>query len=325
MTHKNYQLYIASGADNGGIYHYRFNESGESHLENFYPIGKTMYLAEENNCLYALAAISKENDGGLTSFLIEKDGTLSNQTDFIPTKGKEVCHLLVDQGTVYCANYDSGSLICLPDHLIQHSGHSVDPERQSSAHTHFVGETPDKLYLCVVDLGLDKIILYDKNLQFVSEVSAPIGHGPRHVVFSKDGKTMFCANELKSTISVFSYEKGKLHLLHTISCLPEDYTGESFAAAIRLSEDGQYLFVSNRGHNSIGCFKVNGESLTAVSFTDCGGNWPRDFILHDNLLFCTNEYSHQVTIFERDRATLSKLNLEISVPSPLSILAFEEK
>lgn len=316
-------LYIASGAADGGIYAYKMTSDGRTEPLAEYPLGKTMYLAVQGNRLYALAAVSADNNGWLFSFSIEEDGRLRRTGEALPTRGKEACHLWPDGDMVYCVNYDSAGIIRMPDRLVTHTGRSVHPERQSDPHPHYICVTPDGNYCCAVDLGLDKILVYDKALHPVSEVNAPAGYGPRHLVFSQDGRTAFCTNELISSVSVYAYDNGHLSLLRTVSTLPEDYTGESYAAAIRLSSDGRFLFVSNRGHDSICCFEVDGTSLTRRSISPCGGHWPRDFILTDSLLICTNELSGTVTFFCREGCILTPLTENLSIPTAQAALAVQ--
>lgn len=321
MGYEHYHLYIASGTSDGGIYQYSLNETGQTRFIAKYPLGKTMYMATWQDRLYVLLVTPQEKDGELTFFQVEEDGTLSGQGKKTPTKGKEACHLTLDNGQAYCVNYDSGSVIKMPDKLVTHRGQSVHPARQETAHTHYVCITPDRKYVCVVDLGLDKIMVYDKDLNPISETAAPRGYGPRHLVFAKDGKNAFCANELVSSVSAYSYRDGRFTLLDTYSALPENFQGESYSAAIRLTEDGTRLFVSNRGHDSLCCFSISGDKLSVRSFTECGGCWPRDFILAGGLLICTNERSDNVTLFRADGYNLTKLDTELSVPAPLAALA----
>ena len=57
--------------------------------------------------------------------------------------------------------------------------------------------------------------LVDGVLQHVSEVATPAGTGPRHVVFGRDGRTLYVIGELSGTIMVFPYDPytGQLGLL----------------------------------------------------------------------------------------------------------------
>ena len=127
---------------------------------------------------------------------------------------------------------------------------------------HFVCLTPDTNYICAADLGTDTVYLYDRALNLHSTAKVPAGHGVRHLAFSQDGKWMFAANELKSTVSAFAYKDDTLELVDTCAALPADFAGESTIAAIR--EKGGHIYVSNRGHDSVSKLSFDGRKLTLL-------------------------------------------------------------
>ena len=59
---------------------------------------------------------------------------------------------------------------------------------------------------------------------------------------------------------VFNNLQGHFQLIQAIHCIPRHFKGFSSAAAIRLTQSGNHLFVSNRGHDSIAMYRVNKES-----------------------------------------------------------------
>ena len=277
-----------------------------------------MYAVTGSQKMYVLLRQPFETDdeSGLVSFSL-KDGKLNDKSDIISTKGVVCCHLCENDGEVYAANYISGSIIKMPDRLVLHKGNSVNKERQSSPHAHFVGVTPEGEYICAVDLGIDKIILYDKQLNFVSETLLKPGNGPRHIAFSDCGRYVYCANELSSTVTVLAYEKGKMRTVNEYSTLPDDYCGNNAPAAVRYHKG--YVYVSNRGHNSIACFKAIEDKLDLMDIVDCGGDSPRDFNILDEHLICANEDSDNVTVFALKGGSLNKLS-EISLKKPLCVV-----
>mgnify|MGYP003304206205 CR=1 FL=1 len=189
--------------------------------------------------------------------------------------------------------------------------------KKKEPHTHFVDKTPDDKYLLVTDLGLDKIFIYDKDLNLHNSVSLNKGAGPRHLAFSDDGKICYCINELNSTVSVLEYSDGILTLLDSYSTLPENYCGENAAAAIRVHNG--YVFVSNRGHNSIACFKISGKTLKLVNVTSCEGDFPRDINIYENLLFSANQKDGTLTVFEIENNINLNLLQTIQIPNALCI------
>lgn len=311
-------MYIASCDRDGGIYHYKFN--GKTVTEKqFYPLDRPTYMEIKNNRLYATLRDPKgTGESGVISFDLDSEGNLINESKIIYTKGVVGCHLTVTDAGIFVASYLSGSVFRSPDLLVTHTGKGVNPDRQESAHTHCTVQTPDGKYICVADLGLDKIFVYDMELKSVSSVKLPDGVGPRHLVFSDDGRFMYCITELSSQVFSHNYCDGKLEIIESINALPEDFKGENTAAAIRLN--GEYLYVSNRGHDSIAIFKVNGGKLLLEDIVSCGGKWPRDFNIWNNYLVCTNEHTNDVTFFELDNGIPKLIDLKLNMPDPLNVI-----
>ncbi len=306
-------IYIASCAEDGGIYQYRLADNSKLELVEKTELDRPMYMVADNNKMYIILREPFENDSssGVIVYDIDEDGRLVNPSEIQSTMGEVACHIMVDGNDVYCANYVAGSAIKLPDNLVVHSGQGVNLPRQNKAHVHFVGLTPDSKYVCVADLGLDTIFLYNKDMTLHSLVKVPEGHGARHLIFSEDGKYMFCANELKSTLSVFSYSNGELSLIDTVNLLPDDFKEKNTAAAIRI-RDG-LIYVSNRGFNSVSEVEFADGKMKLMRNIDCGGEGPRDFDFMDSLMICTNENSNNVAVINFE--TLEKVgNYEHETP-----------
>lgn len=314
-------IYIASCVKGGGIYHYTLSENNVLDFCEKTTLDEPMYMIIRNEKMYILLRQpdEKTNFSGELSIDIDGTGKLFAPSRIIFTKGAVACHLEVSDDNIYAVNYVSGSVIKLPDTLVTHSGHGLHKVRQAAPHTHFVHVSPDGKYILVTDLGLDKIFVYNKDLKLVSEVSVPSGHGPRHLAFSSDGKIVYCVNELGSSVSIFSYSDGELKLQNTISALPKDFSGDNTSAAIRIKDN--YLYVSNRGHNSISVFEIKDSyNIVLKECVDCGGNSPRDFNIIDDVLICTNEKSDNVTVFKLNNYIPEIISeSELNIPSPLCV------
>lgn len=311
-------IYIASCTENGGIYKFELDSSGMLNKRDYIKLDRPMYMAKSNNILYVLLRepFKENSESGLIKIY---DGEhMQAESEIFPTKGEVACHLCIADGSVYAVNYISGNLIKLPDTVVTHAGHSVNPNRQSEPHTHFIGVTPDKKYICCTDLGTDKIYFYDFDLNYKFDISVPAGSGARHLEFSEDGNMLYCANELSNTVSVFEYSGNNTRFLKDYSTLPSGYTDESTVAAIR--RNGKYLYVSNRGHDSIACFEITGKELNLIGIFHTGGSSPRDFNVFGNFLICANENSDNVTVFEIRDGKLMKLLYDVSLEKPLCII-----
>lgn len=315
-------LYIASQDASGGILRCRLTESGQIELLEKYKIDRPSYLCKDGQKLYALLREPFLFQSGVAELDILPDGTLKQVGDIQPTFGTISAFVLSHRGHVYTANYCSSSTSRLPDTVVPHPGRSVHLDRQTCSHPHCITATPDGDLLCICDLGTDCIYVCDLNLNEISRVTVTPGSGPRHLIFSKDGRFAYASNEMGNTVGVFSYEYGRLTHLKDFPTLPSDFTGFSTASAIRLSDDGRKLYVSNRGHDSVTVFHVDGAELTLDRFILSHGSSPREMTLAGNFLLCGNENSHTITVFDLEGDT-SKPLCTFPVTRPWCILPFD--
>jgi len=290
-------LYIASQDRDGGILQCALTETGELKQHNAYPADRPAYLCIDGDTLYAVLREPFQMQSGVISFRIMPDGSLSGQSAPRPVHGTISAHILAKDGRVYCANYLSGSTTLLPDRILAHSGSGPHPTRQDCSHPHCVTPTPDQRYLCINDLGTDCIYVCTEGLEEVSRVRLPAGSGPRHLVFSGDGRFAYCSNELASSVSVLAYSEGRLRYLRTYPSLPAGFGGENAASAIRLNSDSSRLYVSNRGHDSVAEYAVEEGRLTLLRHIPSGGSSPREINLVGGWLLCANENSDNVCVF----------------------------
>ncbi len=334
-----YQLYIASCVPSGGVYLYDVLENGEILGRALKAVNSPTYLdlcGDHMNIIGRPAPGSGDTDSRICSCEIQEDGKLGERSPFTSTLGGSGCYVMEYNGTVYAANYITGSLFMKKKNgdcrLYKLSGHGHDPDRQASAHSHQIITTPDRILqpdgswkqcvpmLCATDLGLDAVILLDTELNEIDRTFTPPGCGPRHTVFSPCGNYAYTVNELNSTVTVFSFDGRYLTALDTVSSLPADFVGISYGAAIRITGDGKHLYCTNRGHDSIAHFSVDGGSIKLLDLTDTGGSWPRDFALSpdEKFVVCTNERGCRVTLYARQEdGSLTRLPQTIEMPSPL--------
>lgn len=199
---------------------------------------------------------------------------------------------------------------------VKNEGSGPRPE-QGSAHVHFTGLTPDQR-LVVVDLGADRVDTFDVaesgKLTLASTFKTEAGFGPRNIRFSPDGKFAYLLGELSSQLSVLAYNStdGSFKLLQTITTIPADWTEHNGAAAIRVSADGKFIYISNRGHNSIATFAVSeaGAQIELIQTISTEGEFPRDFAFNstEEFIVAANQDTDNVSLFGRD-AMSGKLTL----------------
>ncbi|MDR0601495.1 MAG: lactonase family protein [Treponema sp.] len=306
------------------------------------PGGKFLYAVNETASFEG-----KPGSGGISAFSAGEDGSLV----FLNSRrsgGKHPCHLAVDRegGFLAAANYSSGtvSVFSLDERgflggciqTIRLAGKGPVEARQEKAHAHSFLFDKDYRYGFVFDLGSDRIMAY----RFERGAPLPLipadppffrsapGSGPRHGIFFPSGTFAYCLNELSSTVDVLRYDLGGcFKKIQSISALPPKKKAagiQSTASAVRISCDGKFLYTSNRGHDSIGLFKMKKSGvLEFVEAFPSGGRHPRDFIMdpEGNFLAALNRDSDNVVIFGINRTTgrLRKLR-EYPALSPVSII-----
>ncbi len=317
------QLYIASCAKDGGILRCRIENERLIPVDGT-PSDRPMYMAREADTLYVLlrAPFLEGDESGVITYRIREDGSLTDPTPPVSTEGTVGCHIAVSDGDIYVANYTSGSVAHLGGVCDKHEGKGTDPKRQDAPHAHSVLLSPSGKHLLSADLGLDRIYVYDRALTLVSTARAEAGSGPRHMVFSHDGKYLYVLNELSSTVTTYLWEEGSLRRLESVSSLSEGNGRKaSIAAAIRLSSDGTLLYATNRGENTVAVFRVRDGRLTLLASYPTYGDEPRDFALvaEERYAVVTDQFSDTVVLYRHEGGTL-RLCDTLRVKAPLAVL-----
>jgi 6-phosphogluconolactonase len=338
------------GSQSKGIYVYRIDSaSGEltfvweakgiinpSYLE-FHPQQRFLYAVNEGQ------SFGGQEGGGVTALSIDPGSGELNALNAYSSQGKDPCYISIEQTGRYAlvANYSSGNAAMLPIHpngqlgpatdVIQHSGSSIHPERQAGPHAHCIMPDPTNRFAIAVDLGLDKLLVYEMDLERGKlskhhELNVEVGAGPRHLTFHPGGYA-YLLNELNSTVIGYRYhsESGSFEELQTLPTLPEDFTDENLCAALHVAPSGRYLYASNRGHDSIVCFRIdeNTGMLTYRSHTFTEGQDPRDFAIDPsgNFLIAANQKSHNIVTFKIDAESgaLSRPGQEVKLSYPVCV------
>lgn len=222
-----------------------------------------------------------------------------------------------DKRLLITANYGSGSVSVVKlgvDGLPEKVTDTVffaHPDSVQS-HPHMVLFNPAKKVYYVTDLGLDRIFVFTLDNEEGKLVAAATpyvdvekGNGPRHMVMDKKCRVLYVVNELSSTISVYDIRPEVPVLKQTISALPGDFKDKSYSGDICLAPSGKFLYVTNRGSNTIGVYRVQGESLTLAGHVSCGGNWPRNMAVNKSgkqMIVC-NQKSGDLAFFKINRKT----------------------
>ncbi len=246
------------------------------------------------------------------------------------TLGSGPCHLALsrDGRTLAVSNYNDGvfTLIALEDgvqlnYSEQYEDSSIHLDRQESSHVHCALFSDGSASMLVTDLGGDTIHYYRNELRLSDTFATPPGSGPRHLVLSGDERYLFVSAELSSEVLVYAMGKTPT-LIQQISTIPPGFEEENTASAIALSRDGRFLYVGNRGHDSVAVFSVKEGWLSRHSwcYTE---RTPWDFALSgdERFIIVANTSSNSVTVYPRDEesGSLGKLAHRISVDRPCCI------
>lgn len=296
----NTKFYISSCCENGGVYLCELSDTGAFKIIEKTALPSPMYTVIFDGRLYIIlrAPFEGSDISGILSAKIEADGRLTDLTHCTPTDGVVACHLCVNKNGVYTANYVSGSIKKLDGNLITRHGSGPNKVRQNSAHMHYVKDLPDGNILAC-DLGCDTVALYDKDFtELLSEAKVPDGHGARHLIISRDNETIWCVNELKSTVTKLKYN-GKLTSEYTFELYPDCDVDGTTAAAIRLSADEKTLYASNRGFDLITAVDLSGDTPKVLTSVPSHDGSPRDFDISPDgrFMVVTNE-KYGVSVFK---------------------------
>ncbi|MEP6540558.1 MAG: beta-propeller fold lactonase family protein, partial [Bryobacteraceae bacterium] len=154
------------------------------------------------------------------------------------------------------------------------------------------------------------------------------GSGPRHFAFAPSGNFGYVINEIKSTVTAFSYNKsaGTLKEIQTITTLPKDFKGTDLSTAeVQVHPSGKFLYGSNRGHDSIASFNIDQKTglLTATGQTSTQGKTPRNFGIDPSgkFLFAANQDEGGVVVFRIDANSgkLTPTGDKLDIPFPVCV------
>lgn len=352
-----------NGKDTGskGIYSYRFNGSSGKLVsagvaaETVNP--SFLVMAPNKKFVYAVNELQKfkgEASGGVTAFALDRPTGKLKELDEVASRGADPCYISFDRTGKYVlvANYTGGTVAVFPvssdGHIrdassVQDDKGTLGPNKahQEHSHAHWIEASARNRFAYVADLGLDRVLIYKfdaakgvlsseaagpSNTSFFSATLAP-GTGPRHVAFSRDGNFMYVLGEMDSTVTVFANDaKETFRSIQKISALPAGFSGRNDAAEIVIHPNGNFLYTSNRGDDSIAVFAIDRATgkLTFTQRVPSGGKEPRNFAIdpEGSHLLVANQNSGNIVEFGIDRSTgkLTSVGEIAKVPAPVCLV-----
>lgn len=319
-----------------GIYELPFTgQEADARLgkaENIISVGGPTYFQKDGDLIFTINNAGDE--GGISVFQLSNQG--ANEVDRYLTPGSSPAYVGINHNKklIYTANYhtavlsvfrynDSGKLDLVD--TVTHQAESLGPrpEQVDGPHPHFFDETPaGNLVSC--DLGNDTVDFYkleNDHLKHLAQYKCEAGFGSCHIVFSKDGNYFYVVGELSSQINLVKFDENiwDFESIATYKTIPADFTEHNGAAALYISQDGKYVYNSNRGHNSITVFKVNDDhTLNLVQRVSTFGNFPRDFNWDktEHYVVAANQNSSNATLYTRNAGTGALTPIQKDIPVP---------
>ncbi|MBQ9173075.1 MAG: lactonase family protein [Bacteroidales bacterium] len=342
-------MLVGTYTDSGskGIYTYRFDqETGKIILpakESYSEAPGSYTCAElpnpsfltitQDGTVYAVGEMNGPT-ASLSTLKFNREDFSFEKISTVLTGGEDPCYVSTDGKVVLSANYSGGSLSVYPvganaaagdpSQIIPGSIGGPDANRQSSAHVHCAIFSPDGKYVFATDFSADRILRFDAGKELSSPKAFPLhsDYGPRHIIFSPNGKNVYVIGELSGDITVFGYDGGELTEKQTVRADRVDARG---AADIHMTPDGRFLYGSLRLKNDgIAIYKVASDgTLEDAGYCNTGIH-PRNFAITPNgkflLAACRDSNDIEVFSINGETGELTANGEKISLPHPVCVV-----
>lgn len=300
-----------AGTGSKGIYSFDLEDGIITKTRLFAEAQSPKYITRHRDCI---AAVS-DFDGGSGAQLFAMDGTLLSGVRYEPVTS---CYIGSDGEYLYTANFHEGTFTVLESENGQlHVKKTVLIRKKAGCHQ----VLPFRGVLLVPCLYLDRVMIFDRStLEKTGEIEFAAGTGPRHGVFSHDGKYLYLVSELSNEMFVIRTADWKI--IFSMPVLENGETHIEGGAAVRLDSEGKFLYVSTRGRDVISVISLQSETPHLAGVFPCGGEHPRDFILSGEYLLSANRFSSDVTVFRLRDGLPAEQTSSVKIPEPVSL--FEE-
>ncbi|SSV28884.1 3-carboxymuconate cyclase [Acinetobacter baumannii] len=316
-----------------GLYQLQVNADGTLTPVKVLQMKSPSWVVKSKDGRFAYTT-NEENEGAVTALSVQNGKVEVLNT--VNSHGGHPTHasISLDGKFLFVSNYSAfdkgrGGVAVLPILPNGHLGEMVQnivfsegsghvKGRQDSGHAHSTTFSPDGKYLYASDLGNDKVYAFRYNpskpqpleADKSRDVSFKHGSGPRHMVFSPNGKQAYITAEMRSEIVTFNVQDGHLKKVAELKLVHEDKTPEfKSASGIILSPNGKYVIAANRGaDNKLLVFKIQQNGLLGQpQVYKANGIEPRAFSFDESgkYLYVTNVYSNNISLFRDGSVNLN--------------------
>lgn len=307
-----------------GIYHITFdNETGRmTEPELFYEAHNAKWISLTGDSM--VFPMEKQGRAG-TCFLQLKDGKVEQAGEILEETGTP-CYILQDGDDIYTANYHGGNVMVY--HLENGTPHlekRIENGEKAGSHQILLHDS----CIMVPCLEQNRIRMFDKTNGFApaGELIFPDGTGPRHGIFNRSHTKFYLISEWSNELFVYRVHGMEFTLTQSIPVLQKGMDGNGHrpeGAAIRLTRDEHFLYISVRWTDVLIVFDVSKEEVSILQYYPSGGAYPRDFILNstEDFLLAVNRFGGGIVSIRRNKTTglLEEQQYRVSMPEGVALV-----
>jgi 6-phosphogluconolactonase len=297
--------------------------------------------------LYAVSEVGNDGsvEASVTSLAVDRVSGALRVLNTVDSGGGGATHIAVDapSRTLFVANYGTGQVSWLPiladgrlgmPMSVQSTFGTGPHERQDGPHPHGVEVDPSHRYVLVSDLGADRtfVFRFDPATRQMTPgrpafTAVAPGAGPRLLTFHPKGRLLFVLTQMTAELVTYRWDaaRGRMTHLTTIPTETPLFKGAVSGANLAVSQDGRFVYVSNRGSNSLSAYALtarNGQ-LREIQRISSQGALPMSFSIHPGgrWMLVANNGSNAIAVFAVDPVTgkLTATGQAMPAPQPASV------
>tara|TARA_Y100000588_G_scaffold342439_1_gene387239 strand:+ start:355 stop:1458 length:1104 start_codon:yes stop_codon:yes gene_type:complete len=282
----------------------------------FSPNHKMVYAFLNHAEKPTVVSLKRKKDGSLT---IAGNATITSRPPYIRTNADGTVLLTAHYGVGDVNTFRIEKGIVTSEHLdnkvTEKTAHCIEIE-WSGKFAYIPHTAPNKVYQFALNSRTGKLTPLDPPYVDGPETGKHF-HAPRHIAFHPSKRIAYTSNEFGGGISCYEVNKdGTLQLVQTLSSLPPGIEGEWASADIKITPDGQFVYVSNRdvtarnekreGADTLAGFRIDGETgrVSLVGYFKTEG-FPRTFTIDTtgNFIYAGGQLTGKLAAYKINQET----------------------